>query len=140
MIKLIKSTFYKEDEVKKNLAKFIFSGDKLSIGKECGKFEGNFAKWQGRRYCVLVNSGSSANLAITQSLLNLGKIKKEDYVGFSSVTWSTNVMPLLELGLRPLAIDVELNTLNISSKTFTKVLDKYPIKMLLVTNLLGFCS
>src|SRR3989338_9791720 len=140
MIKLIKSTFYKEDEVKKNLAKFIFSADKLSIGKECGKFEGNFAKWQGRRYCVMVNSGSSANLALVQALLNLGKIKKGDFVGFSAITWSTNVMPLIQLGLKPIPLDVELDTLNVSSKTLLQTLKKYPLKMLFITNLLGFCD
>ncbi len=68
MIKLIKSTFYKEKETKEKLVKFILSAKQLSIGNECRKFEENFAKWQGRKYCVLVNSGSSANLAIVQSL------------------------------------------------------------------------
>lgn len=140
MIKLIKSTFYKEKETKKKLVKFISKADQLSIGKECKKFEENFAKWQGRKYCVMVNSGSSANLAIVQALLNLGKIKKGDYVGFSAITWSTNVMPLIQLGLNPVPIDIELNTLNVSSGKFLEVLKKYPIKMLFLTNLLGFCD
>src|SRR5258706_4409713 len=98
MIKLIKSTFYKEDEVKEKLSRFIVNSSQLSIGEECGKFEKNFAKWQGRKYCVMVNSGSSANLAIIQALLNLGKINRGDHVGFSAVTWSTNVMPLIQFG------------------------------------------
>lgn len=140
MIKLIKSTFYKEKELKKKLVKFISSSEKLSIGEECRMFEENFAKWQGRKYCVFVNSGSSANLAIIQSLLNLGKIKKGDCVGFSAVTWSTNVMPLMQLGLIPIPIDVELDTLNVSSEKLKKVLKKYPLKMMFLTNLLGFCD
>lgn len=140
MIQLVKSTFYKEEEIKKNLCKFILASDQLSIGKECKKFEIGFAKWQGRKYCVMVNSGSSANLAIIQALLNLGKLKKDDYVGFSTVTWSTNVMPLLQLGLRVAPIDVELDTLNVSSGKLLQVLKKYPLKMLFLTNLLGFCD
>lgn len=140
MIKLIKSTFYKEEEVKKKLASFIVRTKKLSIGEECRKFEREFARWQGRKYCVMVNSGSSANLAIVQALLNLGKIKKGDYVGFSSVTWSTNVMPLIQLGLIPISIDVELDTLNVSSKKLLAILKKYPLKMFFLTNLLGFCD
>src|SRR3989344_2228256 len=116
MIKLIKSTFYREGEIKKKLCQFIMKADKLSIGEECNKFQNSFAKWQERKYCIMVNSGSSANLAIVQALLNLGKIKKGDLVGFSAVTWSTNVMPLIQLGLNPLPIDVELETLNVSSK------------------------
>ena len=140
MIKLIKSTFYKESEVKKSLKKFIQNAEQLSFGKECLAFEERFAKWQKRKYCVFVNSGSSANLAVIQSLLNLGKIKKGDYVGFSAVTWSTNAMPLIQLGLKPIPIDIELDTLNISNRLFEEVLKKYDIKMLFLTNLLGFCD
>lgn len=140
MIKLIKSTFYKEKNTKKNLIKFIKKAEYLSFGLECQKFEENFAIWQRRRYCVFVNSGSSANLALIQSLLNLGRIKKGDNVGFSSLTWSTNAMPLIQLGLNPIAIDVELDTLNVSSKKLLEVLNKYEIKALFLTNLLGFCD
>lgn len=140
MIRLIKSTFYSEDEVKKKLANFILTSEQLSIGEECKKFERTFAKWQGRKYCVMVNSGSSANLAIVQALLNLGRIKKGDLVGFSAVTWSTNVMPLIQLGLNIVPIDIELETLNISSRKLKEVFKKYPIKMLFLTNLLGFCD
>ena len=140
MIKLIKSTFYKEEETKQKLCKFIMSSEKLSIGSECKKFENAFAKWQRRKYCVMVNSGSSANLAIIQALLNLGKLKKGDLVGFSAVTWSTNVMPLIQLGLKTVPVDVELDTLNVSSKKLLEKLNKFPIKMLFLTNLLGFCD
>ncbi len=140
MIKLIKSTFYNEQETKDALCKFIKKSEKLSIGKECGKFEESFALYQKRKHSILVNSGSSANLALIQALLNLGKFKKGDLVGFSSLTWSTNVMPLIQLGLNAIPVDVELDTLNVSSRTLLKILKKYPIKMFFITNLLGFCD
>jgi len=139
MIKLIKATFYKEALTKKKLIKFINSAKQLSFGLECQKFEKNFARYQGRRHCVLVNSGSSANLALIQSLLNLGKIKKGDQVAFSVVTWPTGVFPLIQLGLNPIPVDIELSTLNISSQKFKKIIKKHKIKMLFMTNLLGFC-
>lgn len=140
MIKLIKSTFYNEEKVKKALCKFISKAPQLSIGSECKKFESKFAKWQKRKYCIMVNSGSSANLAVIQALLNLGRLKRGDSVGFSAVTWSTNVMPIIQLGLIPVPIDIELDTLNISSKKFIESINKNPIKMLFITNLLGFCD
>lgn len=140
MIKLIKSTFYKEEETKAALCDFIKKAKQLSFGKECEKFEGNFAKYQGRKHCVFLNSGSSANLALIQALLNLGKLRKGDLVGFSALTWSTNVMPLIELGLTPVPIDVELDTLNISSDKLDQVLKKKKLKALFLTNLLGFCD
>jgi len=140
MIKLIKSTFYNEKSTKNALCDFIKRSEKLSIGKECADFEKAFAFYQGRKHCVFVNSGSSANLALIQALLNLGKIKKGDMVGFSSLTWSTNVMPLIQLGLDAIPVDIELDTLNVSSKSLLSILEKYPIKMLFITNLLGFCD
>lgn len=140
MIPLIKSTFFDEEKTKKKLTKFILKSEKLSFGEECQKFEENFAKWQKRKYCVFLNSGSSANLAIIQSLMNLGKLKKGDKVGFSAVTWATNVMPLIQLGLTPVPIDVEIDTLNISSNKLNETLKKNKIRALFITNLLGFCD
>ena len=139
-IKLIKSTFYKEKEVKKELCNFISKAKQLSFGPQCEEFERNFSKYQDRKWCIFLNSGSSANLALIQALLNLGKTKKGDLIGFSALTWSTNVMPLLQLGLNAVSVDVELDTLNVSSKKLLKVLEKYPIKILFITNLLGFCD
>lgn len=140
MIKLIKSTFYREAVTKKALAKFLLQADMLSFGTQCQTFETAFAQWQGRAEAVFVNSGSSANLAIIQALLNLGKLKPGDKVGFSAVTWSTNVMPLIELGLIPIPIDVELDTLNVSSRTLTETLKHHSLQALFLTNLLGFCD
>ena len=140
MIKLIKSTFYKEAETKRKLCDFILHADKLSIGQQCRTFEANFAHYQKRKHCVFVNSGSSANLALIQALLNLGKLKKGDPVGFSALTWSTDVMPLIQLGLTPVPVDVEMDTLNVSSRTLQNVCRHRPIKALFITNLLGFCD
>lgn len=140
MIKLIKSTFYKEQETKEKLIRFIRNAKQLSFGSECVAFEKRFANWQGRKFCVFLNSGSSANLAIVQTLLNLGRIRHGDLVGFSALTWSTNVMPLIQLGLQAVPVDVELDTLNVSSSKLLSVLKEYPLKMLFLTNLLGFCD
>lgn len=140
MIKLIKSTFYKEKQTKKALCKFILNAKQLSIGPQCYSFEKNFAKWQGKKYCVFFNSGSSANLAIVQTLLNLSLLKKNDLTGFSAITWATNPMPLIQLGLQAVPIDVELDTLNVSSDKLLDFIKKHQIKMLFLTNLLGFCD
>jgi CDP-6-deoxy-D-xylo-4-hexulose-3-dehydrase len=139
-IKLIKSTFYNEAQSKAELVEFITQAPILSFAQECQKFERNFSTYQGRDHSVFVNSGSSANLAIIQALLNLGRLKKGDKVGFSTLTWSTNVMPLIQLGLQPIPIDVELDTLNVSSVQLKKVLKKHDLKMVFITNLLGFCD
>ena len=140
MIKLIKSTFFEEKQTKVALTEFITEANILSMGEQCKLFESNFAKHQDRKHCCFVNSGSSANLVLLQSLINLGRLKIGDKIAFSSLTWSTNVMPIIQLGLVPIPIDVELDTLNISSNKTEETCRNESIKCLFITNLLGFCS
>jgi len=138
MIKLMKDTFYHEEETKKALCEFITDAKILSLNKKCKEFEEEFSKYQGRKYSVLFNSGSSANLALIQSLLNLKKIKKGDNVGFTALTWATNVMPLVQLGLTPIPIDISLDNLNVNLEQLENVKEK--LDCLFLTNVLGFCG
>ncbi len=137
MIPLMKHTFLNEVETKKELSEFIARSERLSMGSVCAEFERKFAKYQGASHAMLFNSGASANLAVMQSLRNLGRLKKGDKVAFSALTWSTNVMPIIQMGFIPVPIDCEIRTLNISSKTFAKRLKEADIKALFVTNALG---
>lgn len=135
-IELIKSTFYNENQTKQALAYFVVNSKRLSMGEECKKFEENFAAWQGRKHAVFVSNGSMANLVLIQSLKNLNLLKTK--VGVSALTWSTNVMPLMQLGMVPVPIDVEIGTLNVSPNTLRERIDG--IDALFLTNALGFCD
>jgi CDP-6-deoxy-D-xylo-4-hexulose-3-dehydrase len=135
-IKLVKSSFFNEADTKKALIEFITNTDRLSMGEQCLQFEDSFAKKQGRKYAVYVSSGSMANLILVQALLNTGKLKKGDKVGFSALTWPTNVMPLIQLGLVPVALDCNLETLNVSPRILENKIND--IKGLFITNVLGF--
>ncbi len=140
-ISLIKSTFFNEEKTKKRLADFILNSDRLSMGEECLDFELKFSQKQGRGHTALVNSGSSANLALLQSLINLKRLKRGDKVAFSALTWATNVMPIIQLGLIPVPVDININTLNVTSTNFESVLTLHPdIKGFFLTNILGFCD
>ena len=103
----------------------------------CKEFENQFAKFQECEDAILFNSGGSANLAIIQSLLNLGKLKTGDKIGFSALTWSTNVMPIIQLGLTPVAIDCDLNKINVTSETIKATIKKEKINGFFATNVLG---
>lgn len=138
MIKLIKSSFYHEAETKKALAQFILDTEILSMNDQCRTFEEAFAKKQGRKYAVYVDNGSVANLLLIQSMLNLGLFKRGDKIGFSALTWPTNVMPLIQLGLEPVAIDCNMQTLNVSPESLKSYIGD--LKGLFLTNVLGFCD
>lgn len=137
VIPLMKNAFLNEQETKRNLSDFIVKSKQLSMGEQCKKFEKNFAKKQGCKDAVLFNSGGSANLAMIQSLKNLGIIKEGDQVGFSALTWSTNVMPIIQMGLVPVAIDCSINTLNIMSSNVGRTIKSSNLKALFITNVLG---
>lgn len=140
MIPLMKNTFLNEPETKQKLAEFLLRAEKLSMGEQCAEFEKEFAAFQGSKDAVLFNSGGSANLAILQTLRNLGRLKKENKVGFSALTWSTNVMPIIELDFQPVPIDCKPVTLNVMSETLEKRLDDVGLKALFITNALGFAG
>ena len=138
MIPLMKNAFINEEETKKALSDFIIQAKQLSMSAKCSEFEKAFAKIQGRKEAVLFNSGGSANLAMLQALKNLEKLKEGDYVAFSALTWSTNVMPIIQMGLKPIAVDCEPTTLNVMSHNLLERLKKIKIKALFLTNVLGF--
>jgi CDP-6-deoxy-D-xylo-4-hexulose-3-dehydrase len=105
---------------------------------ECLKFERKFAAYQGREEAVLFNSGGSANLAMLQALKNLGRLSTGDRVGFSALTWSTNTMPIIQMGMIPVAIDCDVRTMNVMSSTLEQRLAQTDLQALFLTNALGF--
>lgn len=136
----MKNAFLHEEETKKALSEFIMQAKKLSMGTKCKEFEIAFAKKQGIKHAVLFNSGASANLAILQSAKNLGLLKDGDKVGFSALTWSTNVMPIIQLGMKPVPVDCDISTLNSTSKNILKTVESQKIKALFITNALGLAG
>jgi CDP-4-dehydro-6-deoxyglucose reductase, E1 len=138
MIPLMKNTFINEQETKKEFVDFIMQAKILSMGEQCKEFEKKFAEFQGRKHCILFNSGGSANLALLQAYKNMGVLKNGDNVGFSALTWSTNVMPIIQLGMVPVPVDCEVETLNSMSSNLEKTIEKKNLKAFFITNALGF--
>ncbi|WP_300978669.1 DegT/DnrJ/EryC1/StrS aminotransferase family protein, partial [Flavobacterium sp.] len=137
-IPLMRKAFLKEEETKKALSEFILNADRLSMDIECKKFENKFASYQKCKHAILFNSGGSANLAMLQALKNLGKLKDGDKVGFSALTWSTNTMPIIQLGMVPVALDCQPDTLNTMSFHLLERLKTTDLQALFITNILGF--
>ena len=136
----MKSAFFNEQYTKEALSKFILQAKQLSMGEQVAAFEEEFALFQGARKAILVNSGGSANLAMLQSLKNLGRLKDGDKIGFSALTWSTNVMPILQLGMQPVPIDCDSRTLNAMSHQLKQRLKETKLQAFFITNALGFAG
>jgi len=88
----------------------------LTTGRFAEEFERRFAKWFGIRECILVNSGSSANLValatITAEELGDRRLKPGDEVITAAAGFPTTVNPIVQLGATPVFIDSELRTYN----------------------------
>ena len=90
----------------------------LTTGRWAHEFERRFAKTVfGRRHCVLVNSGSSANLtalsALTSNKLGKRRIKPGDEVITTATGFPTTVNPMIQNRAIPVFLDVDIPTYNI---------------------------
>lgn len=120
-----------------SIQRVIASGN-YSMGSEVAKFEQEFAKFTGSEYCVMVNSGSSANLIMTAALFyrKENKLQPGDEVIVPAVSWPTTFYPLAQYGLKLKFVDIDKNTLNYDLNALkAAVSDK--TRLLMVVNLLG---
>ena len=86
----------------------------LTAGRFTADFERGLARFVGTRGAVFVNSGSSANLlalsALTSPKLGKRALKPGDEVLTVAMGFPTTVNPIVQNGLRPVMVDVELGT------------------------------
>jgi CDP-6-deoxy-D-xylo-4-hexulose-3-dehydrase len=112
----------------------------LTTGKYTEKFEEEFPKFLGVKYCSLVNSGSSANLlafmALTSQELGERRIKKGDEVITVAAGFPTTVAPIIQYGAMPVFVDITLPTYNIDCSQLEEALsDK--TKAVMIAHTLG---
>lgn len=138
MIRLMRHSFFVEADVERKLSEFVINEPILSMGKYTKIFQDDFASWHSRKHCIMVNSGSSANLILMASLINLGRLKSGARVGVSGVTWSTNIMPIIQLGLVPVLLDVEPGGVNVDQAALIKEIRN--LDALFITNVLGLSN
>lgn len=100
----------------------------LTAGRYAREFERKFAEFLGVKYCLLTNSGSSANLlavsALTSPLLKERRLKPGDEVITTACGFPTTLNPILQNNLVPVFIDVELGTYNIDAAKIEKAISK----------------
>jgi CDP-4-dehydro-6-deoxyglucose reductase, E1 len=89
----------------------------LTTGRYAERFERSFARLLGLRHALLVNSGSSANLValscLTSPKLGQRRLRAGDEVITVASSFPTTVNPILQNGLVPVFVDVEVPTYNI---------------------------
>jgi len=90
----------------------------FTTGRFAEKFEKEFAKYMDQRFCLLTNSGSSANLlafsALTSPHLEEKRLKPGDEVITVAAGFPTTINPIIQNGMVPVFVDVNLNDFGIN--------------------------
>ena len=113
----------------------VLNSQQITIGKITKKFENFFAKKIGSKYALMTNSGSSANLMALSALtspLSKKKIPIKGEVLLPAVCWSTSLWPIIQNNLKPIFVDVELDTFNIDLDQLEKKISKNTVAIMLV--------
>ena len=94
------------------------------------------------KYSLMVNSGSSANLLAFQCLINpyrKRRLKKNDEILIPALCWSTSLWPIVQSGLKPKFVDIDIDTLNINLKDLEKKIST-KTKAIMLVHVLGNCT
>jgi len=115
----------------------------LTMGIRVREFEQEMAKYLGADHFVMMNSGSSANLAIIESLLRPTngepRLSPGDGVLLPAIAWPTTVWPVIQLGLRPIFVDIDPETIMIDLNAAEQVIRdcRTPVKAIFPIHPLG---
>ena len=122
---------YGEEEIKA-VEQCLRDGWLAGFGPRSIEFEEKIAKRFGKKYGVFVNSGSSACL-LALAALDLPKGCK---IITPACTFSTTLAPIIQLGFKPVFVDVELITYVPSVADIIAMIDD-EVKAIMVPNLIG---
>ncbi|MEI5527166.1 lipopolysaccharide biosynthesis protein RfbH [Streptomyces brasiliscabiei] len=99
---------------------------RIAAGPASKKFESAFARLLGRRKAHLTNSGSSANLlaltSLTSHTLGERRLRRGDEVITVAAGFPTTVNPIVQNGLVPVFVDVELGTYNTTAERVARAI------------------
>jgi CDP-4-dehydro-6-deoxyglucose reductase, E1 len=116
----------------------VIEKDIYSMDSNVTQFEQDFTKFINRKYCVMVSSGSAANLIATAALFYTKNpmLERGDEVIVPAVSWSTTYFPLQQYGLKLKFVDIDLDTLNYDLDALESSITSNT-KMIMVVNILG---
>ena len=112
----------------------------LTAGICAETFEKKLAKFLSMKFCILTNSGSSANLlalsALTSNKLGKKRLKPGDEVITTACGFPTTLNPIIQNNLVPVFIDIRLGTYNIDAHKIENAISK-KTKAIFIAHTLG---
>ena len=116
----------------------VIKSGRFTMGEQVSSFEVKFAEAVGAKFAVMVNSGSSANLALLAACRYREdpKIAPGDEILVPAVSWSTTYYPINQIGATLKFVDVDPFTLNIDTKKIESAITS-KTRGIFAVNLLG---
>lgn len=103
--------YYDKEEIVEAIDTLIF-GKWLSSGQKVYEFEVEISKMLNQKSCLMVNSGSSANLVAIAAAKKYYQWNDNDEIILSVVGFPTTLNPIIQNNLKPVFVDIEYDTLN----------------------------
>jgi len=139
MINLVKDTISNDDIDK--LIGWLQTYPRLTKGPLTLELEQKWSDWIGTKYSVFCNSGSSANLLMLSAYIENTRMQKDRNklkIVVPSVSWATDLAPIIQLGLTPILCDCNLNDLSIDLDHLNEIITSHgKIDALLLVSVLG---
>ena len=130
---LINDSITKED--KQQLIDYIsIDNVRFTQGSKVKEFENVWSEWLGVKHSVFVNSGASANyimVSIMKEMRGVGEVI------VPTLGWVSDVSPIVNLGLKPVFVDVSLETFSTDLEKIKSLVNENTIGVTLV-HCLGF--
>lgn len=135
------STGLREKDIEAAVA--VLRSGNLTMGQKVKEFESRMAEYLRVKHFVMVNSGSSANLAMIEALMRPAKkeplLRAGDGVLVPAIAWPTTVWPIVQLGLTPIFVDIDPTNLAMDLLEAQKIVDADPnIRALFPIHVLGY--
>ena len=134
MIRLAENTITHEELLA--LSEWIPNSPQLTKGPLVIEFEKKFASFTGTKHCVMVNSGSSANLLMAYSLLE-GNYLKNKKVVVPAISWITTLSPFLQFGFDVFLCDSNNVNLGLDTQKLEEIFIKEKPALLILVHVLA---
>ena len=126
------------DEIKEAVAQVIDSGWYIR-GNFVSRFEEEYARYIGTKYCVGVGNGLDALTLIYRAYMEMGVMSEGDEVIVPANTFIASILAITRNGLKPVLVEPRMDTLEIDDELIEQAITP-KTKSILLVHLYGRCA
>jgi len=118
----------------------LMDSNSISEGKNLTEFEKMFANYIGTKYCVGVNSGTSALMLVLAALKyhSKFKLKENSNILTTPLTYIATSNAIVTTGFKPVYCDIKLDDFSLDPEKAKEVLEKTNVSAIMPVHLMGY--